>query len=270
MPVDLARPEDERYFDHIGSLGLGDVHPFGAAATARLLAALQARPGERLLELGCGTGTTLARLAARPGHRLIGLDRSLGMLRAARLRLRLSPVLSPTRLVRGDVGRLPFVDGAFDGVYAESVVAFQEEERIGRLLAETRRVLRPGGRFVLNEAIWRPGISQDRASRIHAEGVLHFGTFQTGERARDAEGWRALFATAGFEVGEDQSLETALDTTPVARSPSCLANWALALRRMRLGLRSEVRAERRRYREATRLVEPHGAAIEARLFLLRR
>lgn len=272
MLRDVARPADERYFDHIGGLGLADVHPFGAAATARLLEALAPRAGERLLEIGCGTGATLSRLAARPGFRLTGLDRSLGMLRAARLRLRLSPVASPARLVRGDVARLPFADGSFDGVYAESVVAFQEETRIARLLAETRRVLRPGGRFALNEAIWRRGVTQAEASRLHAEGVRHFGSFQTGERARDVDGWRSLFAAAGYDLRQDRSLEEVPSRRAAAPggSPPRLATWALALRRLRLGLRREVREERRRYREATRLVEPHGAAIEARLFLLRR
>ena len=55
--------------------------------------------------------------------------------------------------------RLPFGDATYDRIYTESVLGFQDEAGTEALLSEICRVLKPGGRFVANEAIWRAGVS---------------------------------------------------------------------------------------------------------------
>lgn len=102
---------------------------------------LKAAPGERVLDLGCGPGDGGQRLAEGGAH-AIGLDYSQGMLETARL----VPALTG-RLTRGDAGRLPFRDGAFDKVICTN--SFHHYPQHLAALKEMRRVLKPGGVLVL-------------------------------------------------------------------------------------------------------------------------
>jgi SAM-dependent methyltransferase len=95
------------------------------------------RPGDRVLDLGCGEGWACAALRAT-GARPVGVDVSaVALERAAR---------HHPGIVFEVVGagrRLPFGDGAFDVVWASEVLAHAADRP--RLLSEARRVLRPGG-----------------------------------------------------------------------------------------------------------------------------
>jgi demethylmenaquinone methyltransferase/2-methoxy-6-polyprenyl-1,4-benzoquinol methylase len=103
------------------------------------VAALGLPPGSLLLDLACGTGD-LSRLAARRGFRVIGADLSAGMLRANH---------SGAPLLQADCSRLPFPDGAFDGLVCG--YALRNFSDLAGALAETARVLRPGGRLAILE-----------------------------------------------------------------------------------------------------------------------
>ncbi len=98
-------------------------------------------PGQVVLDLGCGPGDGAAMLAAR-GANAIGLDYSQGMLETARK----EPTLTG-RLSRGDAGRLPFKDGAFDKLVCTN--SFHHYPDHFKALCEMRRVLKPGGLMVL-------------------------------------------------------------------------------------------------------------------------
>lgn len=108
------------------------------------------RPGDRLLELGCGCGRVLAPLARIAG-RAWGIDNAPDSLRLAAGR---HPAL---RLALMDAAALGFRDGAFDVV--AGVQNFISACRVAprALLAEARRVTRPGGRILLSSyaaAFW--------------------------------------------------------------------------------------------------------------------
>jgi ubiquinone/menaquinone biosynthesis C-methylase UbiE len=105
------------------------------------LVRLRLVPGQRVLDLGCGPGDGCARLNSA-GAVAIGLDYSAGMLETAR---RETDNLG--RLVRGDAGRLPFRDGAFDKVVCTH--SFHHYPDHLAALREMRRVLKPGGLLVL-------------------------------------------------------------------------------------------------------------------------
>jgi len=106
------------------------------------IAALGLRPGERVLDLACGSGD-LAAEARTAGARVVGLDFSAGMLRAAAAR-RLG-----CGLVRGDALALPFADGGVDAIV--SGFALRNFVDLPGAFAECARVLRPGGRIALLE-----------------------------------------------------------------------------------------------------------------------
>jgi SAM-dependent methyltransferase len=120
------------------------------AAVGAAVRALAARPGECVLDAGCGTGLPL-RLYLCSGLRVIAMDLSgttLGYLRAA--------LGSPAvEYVRGDVTRLPFAAGAFDRTLCANMVQHLPTTALRRCcVAELARVTRPGGRVVVTAHQW--------------------------------------------------------------------------------------------------------------------
>jgi SAM-dependent methyltransferase len=117
---------------------------------ARTRAALEPRPGERGLDVGCGPGLLAAELVREVGAqgRIVAMDRSADMLAAARERLRDHPVA----FVLTDAAALPFADAGFDFVVGVQVYLYVPD--VARALAEAARVLRPGGRLVVVDTDW--------------------------------------------------------------------------------------------------------------------
>jgi ubiquinone/menaquinone biosynthesis C-methylase UbiE len=135
-----------RYLDAVGALG-------GTRAYKRFTYALLApRPGDRLLDAGCGTGDdarALARLVG-PAGRVVGIDRSRTMIAEARRR---SVDLGLSAEFRsGDVRRLDLADATFDGCRADRTLQHVDDPRAA--LAELVRVARPGARLVVSEPDW--------------------------------------------------------------------------------------------------------------------
>jgi demethylmenaquinone methyltransferase/2-methoxy-6-polyprenyl-1,4-benzoquinol methylase len=119
---------------------------------------LRAGPGDRVLDLAAGTGTSSVSFAAS-GADVVACDFSLGMLQAGQTRAgrgggaKSDPLQAKTRgrvsFAAGDALHLPFRDGTFDAV----TISFGLRNVHGTrdALAEMRRVTRPGGRLVVCE-----------------------------------------------------------------------------------------------------------------------
>ena len=109
--------------------------------------ALDLRPDDDLLEVACGSGIFLAEQAAHVRH-VAGLDLSGIQVGLARRRLADRIAAGTAEIVRGDAAALPWEDGRFSVVTCMgSMEAFPDP---GRAVAEMYRVLRPGGRAVMN------------------------------------------------------------------------------------------------------------------------
>ena len=140
---------------------LRDFHDANAGATARAYAPLKVLRGSRafastydslvdavapraggatVLDLGCGDGFLLARLLGRPGLRLIGVDMSAGELAAAQVRLG-----SSVTLYQAKAQSLPFAAAGVDHVLCHMALMLMEQT--DAVIAEIRRVLKPGGLF---------------------------------------------------------------------------------------------------------------------------
>ncbi len=145
----------------------------------RVADAAQLAPGQKVLDVACGTGV-LAREAARrvgPGGAVTGLDRNDGMLLVARRKaLEIDWQL-------GMAEALGFADGAMDAVVSQFGLMFFEDRRAA--LREMLRVVRPGGRIAV--AVWA---ALDRAPGYAAMTALLQRLF--GDRVADA--LRAPFA----------------------------------------------------------------------------
>ena len=108
----------------------------------RTVAAVDAQPGELVLDLAAGTGTSSVPFADA-GARVVPCDFSLGMLEAGKDRRQALP------FVAGDALRLPFADGVFDAVTIS--FGLRNVADTEAALAEMLRVTRPGGRVVVCE-----------------------------------------------------------------------------------------------------------------------
>jgi ubiquinone/menaquinone biosynthesis C-methylase UbiE len=110
------------------------------------LAALEPGPGDRLLDVGCGTGAAV-RAAAAVAERAVGVDLSAGMIARGR---GLAAGLANVELLEADAATLPFADASFTALLCTT--SFHHYVQPGRAVAEMARVLAPGGRVVIADA----------------------------------------------------------------------------------------------------------------------
>lgn len=113
--------------------------------------ALGARPGDRILDVGCGPGFAIAELVDQVGSTgsIVGVDRSPQMLATAARRCAAFPNVT---LHEADVAALPLDDAAFDRALCVQVLEFVPD--VAAALGELHRVVRPGGRVVVWDVDW--------------------------------------------------------------------------------------------------------------------
>jgi ubiquinone/menaquinone biosynthesis C-methylase UbiE len=124
-------------------------HRGGLKATGDLLQMCDLQAGQRILEVGCGSGYTACTTAKQHQASVVAVDLESHLLARARERARSMRVEESVALSRADARRLPFASASFDGVICESVLAFLEDK--ASALREFHRVLKPGGFLVNNE-----------------------------------------------------------------------------------------------------------------------
>jgi phosphatidylethanolamine/phosphatidyl-N-methylethanolamine N-methyltransferase len=144
----VVRARYDRVAPRYDALEVGLERRFYSQWRARLWRAVE---GERILELGVGTGKNLP--YHPPDAQVVAIDFSSGMLRQARERAR--RLGSPARLARMDAQELAFPDAMFDTVAATFVFGSVPDPLRG--LREVRRVRKPGGTALLLEFIRPPG-----------------------------------------------------------------------------------------------------------------
>ena len=112
---------------------------------------LAAQPGEIVAELGFGTGRAVVALAERvgPSGHVFGLDISPEMLMRAQSKVNRVGCTGQVTLECGDAARLPYDNQQLDAVFMSFTLELFDTPDIPAVLAECRRVLKPGGRLVL-------------------------------------------------------------------------------------------------------------------------
>ena len=123
--------------------------PFERRARTAGLDLLRVQPGERVVELGCGAGGALIALVRAAGQtgRVVGVDLSPGMISQAAARLRRAGLADRAVLLVGDATSIPWPDVSVDALFMAFTLELFDTPEIPLVLAECRRVLRPGGRI---------------------------------------------------------------------------------------------------------------------------
>jgi SAM-dependent methyltransferase len=158
------------------------------------------RAGEVVVDLGCGRGQDVVRAAGRVGAtgRAIGVDLSEEML--AKARRSAPPFLANVSFVRSDLAALDLPDGCADVVVSNCAINHAPDK--GAVYREIRRVLRPGGRFVVSDVVSEETLPDHVRSDPAAWAACYGGAIPEAE-------YLAAVAAAGF--GEIAVLER---TTP--------------------------------------------------------
>lgn len=176
---------------------------------------LAPKPGESILDLGCGDGQLTQRIAAT-GARVMGVDASPEMVVAARAR--------GIEADQANAESLPYADGIFDAVFSNAALHWMRNQ--DAMLAQVRRVLKPGGRFVAemgghgNIAAIRVALMAVLAHHGYAgreDGVNYYPT---------PEAYTRHLESHGFHVHQ-----MALIPRPTALAQSGMAGWLRTFRR---------------------------------------
>ncbi|MFD3677946.1 class I SAM-dependent methyltransferase [Streptomyces sp. NPDC058613] len=158
--------------------------PGDGPAFATAVAEFGLRPGDRVLDAGCGTGRALPalRAAVGPAGTVLGADLTPQMLAAAQRAGR----AAEGALLLADVARLPLRDGSLDGVFAAGLIAHLPDP--GANLRELARVVRPGGRLALFHPIGRAALA------------ARHGRALTPQDMRAEPNLRPLLAGSGWDM----------------------------------------------------------------------
>lgn len=159
-----------------------------ASGRRRAVEAVNGLPGNRVLEVGVGTGLALPLYA--PDKRITGIDLSVEMLDRARRRVERAGLAQVDTLAEMDAEATSFADGSFDIAVAMFVASVVPNPR--RLMAEMRRVVRPGGWVLFVNHFLAEG-----GSRLVAERAL--------APASRALGWHPDFAMGTLLTHDDRA-----------------------------------------------------------------
>ena len=112
---------------------------------------LAEQPGERVLEIGFGTGSCLLDFATQVGAEglVCGIDLSDGMAAVTQNRLSEADLAERVALTLGDAVHAPFRVGCFDAIFMSFTLELFNTPEIPQVLRQCRRILTPGGRLIV-------------------------------------------------------------------------------------------------------------------------
>jgi ubiquinone/menaquinone biosynthesis C-methylase UbiE len=176
-------------FNHVG---LTVIHPGGFDATHKLLGSCQIDMNSKVLDIGCGKGTTSILLAQDYGCSVVGLDLSEDLLSQATTLVRRRGLEHKVSFRVGDALNIPFADNEFDRAIGQAVLILVADKK--KAVREALRVTKSGGYIGWLELSWKKPVSKEFldgvSNVICAYCMLGVETF---------EDWKKLFEDAGVK-----------------------------------------------------------------------
>lgn len=190
------------YQQDVVALILGEsYHPGGIDLTRRLARQLDVRPGQRVLDVASGPGTTAFLLASEFGAEVDGVDLGDRAVAMAGAKARDRGLAERVRFHVGDAERLPFADGTFDAVVSECAFCTFPDKPTAA--AEMARVLKPGGNVGITD------VALDKA-RLAEELQSLAGWVACLADARPLDEYVSILAAAGLRTTHTESHDDGL------------------------------------------------------------
>ncbi len=149
LDVPVTREQIQQFYSQAAPVYDGQTAQYEAQPKAVAIRRLARKPGERLLEVAVGTGGGVLEIARTSGpNGAVGVDLAPGMLALTRSRLA-ETGFPKFPLLLADARYLPFMDATFDCLFNSYMLDLIPNVDTQAVLAEFRRVLKPGARIVL-------------------------------------------------------------------------------------------------------------------------
>jgi demethylmenaquinone methyltransferase/2-methoxy-6-polyprenyl-1,4-benzoquinol methylase len=198
-PVERTKLEARAFYDRISPY-----YDWIAASedkfVRRGLNMLDLQPGDRVLEIGSGTGKALLVLAEAVGEtgHVFGIDISPGMTGVARKRLRKHSLEDQVDLTVDDASQLPFASGVMEAVFMSFTLELFHIPEIAQVLSECDRVLKPDGQLGV--------VSLDRKVPLNLVERAYEWLHERFPKALDCRPIpvRAELERAGFQIEQDR------------------------------------------------------------------
>jgi sterol 24-C-methyltransferase len=154
---------------------------------------LRLSPGQKVLDLGCGCGAIAEHIAELTGATPSGINLDESQIDKAHL----NPNLRAANFIAGDFNKpLPYEDGSFDAVYAIQPLTYLQNHAF--TFAEVIRVLKPGGRFVMDDVAALDAYDRDNVK--HRTLIQHTRELTVFGGLWHYRYWEDAYTDAGFEL----------------------------------------------------------------------
>jgi SAM-dependent methyltransferase len=236
-----------KYHQFRAKLGMGDLHPGGAPATATILKLLSERNVHRVLEVGAGIGNTAARMASL-GWEVTAIEPDPVLFAKLKTRLGRSACCEPFLQHQAAA--------PYDAIVAESVF-FQMN--LSEVFTHARDLLKPGGYLAFVEAVWTKKINAPQSTELHENTLRLFGIAVGSREPLTWNDWSRVLGNCQFETLHAELLPRGSAGHP----PS--VNWPAAAAALARDPRLAIWMAR--YRLRKRLSRMPAGIQESRLYL---
>lgn len=198
---------DLKYLKHLARSGSTFIHPKGFEATELLISKLNIQPSDNILEIGCGTGGTLIEIINRFGIKVNAVEILDEMIKAAEKKLKSLKLTNRAEIISIKPGeKYPFENNSFSKIYAESVLGFQDKAGMEFIFSEVKRLLKPNGIFIINDALWKPGIPDNIVYKITTQAYKDFGLAHASPSNIDMKKLTSIAESKGLKFVDQVNL----------------------------------------------------------------
>jgi cyclopropane fatty-acyl-phospholipid synthase-like methyltransferase len=184
-------------YEILAAAGKTVLRPGGKSATEHLLQWADFQPGETVLELASGLGTSAIALAKRYGVNVIGIEKDLDRVAVAQKRVKSQGLTHQVQILQGNVFELENLSQQFDSVMAEAILTMQSHSGKVKILQGVYSCLKPNGRFLAHELL-----------AVHHEAELHqvlSAVNRVNATPLSVEHWTETLESSGLRIQQIQT-----------------------------------------------------------------